>query len=215
MSAAEALARAEAAGVRLWLRLDGGVRDGGRRASARRCAGGPGPLAREDVARLLMAREGQPECVPASPGEYDAAEAAAMAQHYAAPAPSARAYLPGDSDPLRDGLLAGARMRPPAWDGAAPPRGAWCSSCGAVLRRPWPVVAAAARPLRWHGYRAGLALLDMPSARPSSRGRCAGSAHMNRATAPRVQRSIRENAMPERPDLRRQHANEAGCCPGA
>jgi hypothetical protein len=66
---------------------------------------------------------------PLPHGDYGDAEAAAMAQHYAAP-PSARPYRPSDPDPLRDGLLAGALMRPPFWDGGAPPRGAWCSCCG-------------------------------------------------------------------------------------
>ncbi len=38
----------------------------------------------------------------------EAAERAAMAEHYAAP-PDARPWRPGDPDPLRDGLLAGWR----------------------------------------------------------------------------------------------------------
>jgi hypothetical protein len=63
------------------------------------------------------------------PGEHDATEAEAVAVHYSAP-PSARPYLPSDPDPLRAELLIAARMRPPAWEGAAPPRGAWCGCCG-------------------------------------------------------------------------------------
>lgn len=64
------------------------------------------------------------------PGEHDVAEAEAMAEHYAA-APSALPYLPGDPDPLRDGLLIASRMRPPAWsDEAPPPPRAFCSCCG-------------------------------------------------------------------------------------
>jgi hypothetical protein len=62
-------------------------------------------------------------------GELDAAERAALAAHYAEP-PRERPYMPGDPDPLRDGLMAGELMRPPAWEGAAPPRGAYCSCCG-------------------------------------------------------------------------------------
>jgi hypothetical protein len=67
--------------------------------------------------------------VLAAPDPELEAERALMAQHYAAPADAAP-YQPGDPDPLRDGLLAGALMRPPFWDGGAPPRGAWCSCCG-------------------------------------------------------------------------------------
>jgi hypothetical protein len=128
VSAAETLARAEAAGVRLRLRPDGVVR---MEAAAPPPADVLADLRRwrDDVARLLVARDGQPERGPVPPCEHDAAEAAAMAQHYAA-APSARPYLPSAPDPLRDGLLTGAHMRPPAWDGDAPPRGAWCSCCG-------------------------------------------------------------------------------------
>jgi hypothetical protein len=114
---------------------------------------------RDDVARLLVARDRQPECGPLPPGEYGDAEAVAelarellrladagaaalaepdpaldeertvMAGHYAAE-PIARPYRPSDPDPLRDGLLVGALMRPPFWEGSAPPRGAWCSCCG-------------------------------------------------------------------------------------
>jgi hypothetical protein len=128
MTAARAIARAEAAGVRLRLRPDGTVR---MEAAAPPPADVLADLRRwrDDVARLLVARDRRPECGPMPPGEHDAAEAAAMAQHYAAE-PSARPYLPSDPDPLRDGLLAAALMRPPAWDGGAPPRGAWCSCCG-------------------------------------------------------------------------------------
>jgi hypothetical protein len=115
VSAAEAVARAEAAGVRLRLRPDGCVL---MEAAAPPPADVLADLRRrrEDVARLLIAREGRAEreAVPAC--EHDAAEAAAMALHYAA-APSARPYLPSDPDPLRDGLLAGARSL------AAKPRG--------------------------------------------------------------------------------------------
>jgi hypothetical protein len=50
-------------------------------------------------------------------------ERTVMAGHYAAE-PSDRPYLPGDPDPLRDGLLIATLMRPPFWDGGAPPRGA-------------------------------------------------------------------------------------------
>lgn len=129
MSAAETLARAEAAGVRLRLRPDGGVR-------MEAAAPPPADLLadlrrwRDDVARLLAAREGHPERGPVPAGEHDAAEAAAMAQHYAAP-PNVRPYLPSDPDALRDGLLVAGLQRPPAWSNAAsvPPRGAWCGCC--------------------------------------------------------------------------------------
>jgi hypothetical protein len=129
MSAARAIARAEAAGVRLLLRPDGGVR---MEAAAPPPADVLGELRRwrDDVARLLVARERQPECGPMPPAEHDAAEAAAVAAHYAAP-PSARPYLPGDPDPVCVGLLLASRMRPPAWgDDTPPPPGAWCSCCG-------------------------------------------------------------------------------------
>jgi hypothetical protein len=128
VSAAETLARAEAAGVRLRLRPDGGVQ---LEAAAPPSAGLLADLRlwRRDVARLLIVREWQPELGAAPIGVHDSADTAAMARHYTA-AQSARPYLPSDPDPLRDGLLTGALMRPPAWDGAAPPRGAWCSCCG-------------------------------------------------------------------------------------
>jgi hypothetical protein len=86
VSAARAIARAEAAGVRLLLRPDGGVR---MEAAAPPPADVLGELRRwrDDVARLLAARERQPECGPMPPAEHDAAEAAAMAARPAAPLP--------------------------------------------------------------------------------------------------------------------------------
>jgi hypothetical protein len=56
------------------------------------------------------------------------AERSLLAAHYAAE-PSDRPYVPGDPDPLRDGLLRSALMRPPSWEGSAPPPGAFCSCC--------------------------------------------------------------------------------------
>ena len=75
MSAAEAIARAEAAGVRLRLRPNGVVR---MEAAAPPPADVLADLRRwrEDVARLLAARDGQPECGPVPPRQHDAAEAA-------------------------------------------------------------------------------------------------------------------------------------------
>jgi hypothetical protein len=68
--------------------------------------------------------------VLAAPDPELEAERALLARHYVAP-PSARPYLPSDPDVVRDGLLAGALMRPPAWgDATPPPAGAWCSCCG-------------------------------------------------------------------------------------
>jgi hypothetical protein len=48
----------------------------------------------------------------AAPDPDLAAELAVMAQHYAEPL-SAEPYRPDHPDPLRDGLLAGFRLRPP------------------------------------------------------------------------------------------------------
>jgi hypothetical protein len=68
-------------------------------------------------------RSAESNSAPPPPAEHDAAEAAAP--------PSARPYLPGDPDPLRDGLLLASLTRPPAWgDATPPPAGAWCSCCG-------------------------------------------------------------------------------------
>jgi hypothetical protein len=68
--------------------------------------------------------------VLAAPDPELEAERALLAAHYAAPADAAP-YLPGDPDPLRDGLLLASRMRLPAWsDDTPPPPGAWCSCCG-------------------------------------------------------------------------------------
>lgn len=67
---------------------------------------------------------------------HDDAEAVAMAAHYAAEG-EAQPYQPGDPDPLRDGLLASALQRPPAWSDPSliPPPGAWCSCCGRFDRK--------------------------------------------------------------------------------
>lgn len=136
--AAEALASAEAAGMRLRLTPDGRVRMEATLPPQ------PGLLAalrewREEVVDLLARRAtaADPQRASGSSGssggamDHDAAEAAALAAHFAAPA-APRPYDPADPDPLRDGLLLGARMRPPAWGerGGPPPKGAWCSCCG-------------------------------------------------------------------------------------
>lgn len=70
------------------------------------------------------------------PMDHDAAERAAMAAHYAA-GTGASIYRPDQPDALRDGLLAGALQRPPAWSDPAliPPPGAWCSCCGRFDRK--------------------------------------------------------------------------------
>ena len=147
MSAAAVLARAEAAGVRFSL-------DAGR---VRMESDRPPPpdvvtdlrQYRDDVAHLLALREaiagaaGQRD--PARGGSAatlradavnDAAETAALAAHYAAPA-DPHAYQPTEPDPLQDGLLIAAMRRPPAWadNMAEPSRGAVCACC--TGRRWW------------------------------------------------------------------------------
>ncbi|TPG49561.1 hypothetical protein EAH89_21370 [Roseomonas nepalensis] len=129
MNAASVLARAEAAGVRF-------VLDAGR---VRMTSDRPPPpdvvtdlrQHRDDVAHLLALRE-----AVADPGEHDGAEAVALAAHHAAAA-HPHAYKPTDPDPLRDGLLAAAMRRPPAWADnlAEPSRGSVCASCAG--RRWW------------------------------------------------------------------------------
>ena len=114
-SAAAALARAEAAGVRFRIEAGRVALEADRAppveviADLRRW--------RDDVARLLVERastaglsaaaEADPKTAPA-PDFDDAAERAAMADHHAAP-PDPNPWRPGDPDPLRDGLLAGWR----------------------------------------------------------------------------------------------------------
>ncbi len=114
MSAAAALARAEAAGVRFRLAPGGGVR--------MEAAAPPPPdvLAdlrrwREDVARVLAERAASLSVAAeagartdSAPDPDEAAERAAMADHHAA-APADCPWRPGDRDSLRDGLLAGWR----------------------------------------------------------------------------------------------------------
>jgi hypothetical protein len=127
VSAAAALARAEAAGIRLRLRPDGGVR--------MEAAVQPPPDVltdlrrwREDVAHLLAAREGRAGAPPPDP------EAAAMQAFREAE--SAGAYLPlpeAEHRAATTGLMRAALMRPPAWGerpDCRPPPGAWCGCCG-------------------------------------------------------------------------------------
>jgi hypothetical protein len=135
MTAAAVLARAERAALRLRLLPDGRVRV---EADAPPPPDLLEELRRyrNEVAALLAAREGRPArkatptAAPApDPTEAEALaralaaaaetvaevlrtappaeDAEAMAEYYAAP-PSDQPYVPGDPDPLRDGLLAGA-----------------------------------------------------------------------------------------------------------
>jgi hypothetical protein len=128
MSAARALARAEAMGVRVRRRPDGGLRVEADRP--------PPPEVldelrrwRDEIARLLAAQD-IPSDAGGLVGDDDDPERRAMLAHYSAPA-SDRPYRPTDPDPYRDGLLTASRMRPPSWaDPTPPPRGAWCSCCG-------------------------------------------------------------------------------------
>jgi hypothetical protein len=65
--------------------------------------------------------------------EHDAPERAALAAHYAEPATTVP-YVPGDPDPLRDGLLAGAWLLQPAarlrWHVEAGHEWRWCAAGG-------------------------------------------------------------------------------------
>jgi hypothetical protein len=130
MTAARALARAEAAGVRLRLTAAGTVEVEADRP--------PPPEVlhelrqwRAQIAALLAERAITPEHDVSELGVvWNDDEREAMAAHYSAPA-SDRPYRPTDPDPYRDGLLTASRMRPPSWaDPTPPPRGAWCSCCG-------------------------------------------------------------------------------------
>ena len=103
VNARDAIARAEALGVRLRLETDGQVK---------LAAAAPPPadllaelrLCRDDVVRLLAERR--------RPAWADIA-----------PEPPRRVYQPGDPDPLRDGLLASARRHLPPLPSAARGRG--------------------------------------------------------------------------------------------
>jgi hypothetical protein len=66
---------------------------------------------RDDIARMLAAQD-RPSEAGGLVGDDDDPERQAMTEHYSAP-PSPRPYRPSDPDPLRDGLLAGFRLRPP------------------------------------------------------------------------------------------------------
>ena len=103
VNARDAIARAEALGVRLRLDADGQVKLAAAApppadllADLRRC--------RDDVVRLLAERR--------RPAWADIA-----------PEPPRRVYQPGDPDPLRDGLLASARRHMPPLPSAARGRG--------------------------------------------------------------------------------------------
>jgi len=86
----------------------------------------PEPAEAELARELAAAAETVAEVLRTAPPAEDLAE---MRAHYADP-PTDRPYVPGDPDPLRDGLLLGALMRLPAWEGPTPPPGTWCSVCG-------------------------------------------------------------------------------------
>jgi hypothetical protein len=129
MTAAAALARAQAAGVRLRLTPDGTVEVEADRP--------PPPEVlhelrqwRAQIAALLAERD-----IPSEPGglvgSNDDPERRALAAYYGGEL-SAPSYLPSDPDDYRDGLRLAALMRPPSWSGPTPPppRGAWCSCCG-------------------------------------------------------------------------------------
>ncbi len=156
MSAAAALAQAEAAGIRLRLRPDGGVR--------MEAAVQPPPdvLAdlrrwREDVAHLLAVRQGlaarprkDPEAAadgqrghrghrghklpPTDDAADTAHEAAAIQATREAEAAGAYPVLPeAEHKAATAGLLRAALMRPPSWGerpDCCPAPGAWCSCCG-------------------------------------------------------------------------------------
>jgi hypothetical protein len=121
MSAARALARAQAAGLRLCLRPDGGVRVE---------ADAPPPAEvladlrrwRDDIARMLAAQDRQPEA-----DNGDDPERQALAAYYGEP-PRARPYRPTDPDPLRGGVLVSA----PPLDAEGLPFAA-CPACGGGL----------------------------------------------------------------------------------
>ena len=68
-----------------------------------------GALVEETLAARLLRQAEAAAAALAAPDPDREAERAAMAEHYAA-APSDRPYLPGDPDPLRDGLLIAARQ---------------------------------------------------------------------------------------------------------
>jgi hypothetical protein len=145
VSAAAALARAEAAGVRLRLHPDGLMRME---------AASPPPAAvlaelrqhREGVAALLAAR-----AQPATPTP-DAEHATIMAEPELPPAGSPeRERQDRRHRATLAGLLASGLQRPPAWSDPAsePPPGAWCGCCGRFSRiggRWWREAEA---PLGW------------------------------------------------------------------
>jgi hypothetical protein len=126
MSAARALARAEAAGLRVRLRPDGGLR-------VEADAPPPAELLdelrqwRDEIASLLAEQAITGGLV----GDDDDPEREAMLAHYSAEPASARPYKPSDPDPYTAGLLGAALMRPSSWADPTPPtRGCWCGYCG-------------------------------------------------------------------------------------
>jgi hypothetical protein len=130
MSAARALARAEAAGLRLRLRPDGGLRVEADRP--------PPPEVldelrewRDQVAALLAERDGPSEPDASELGVVgDDSERQALAAYYGGEL-SAPSYRPSHDDPYTAGLLVSALMRPSSWADPTPPtRGSWCAYCG-------------------------------------------------------------------------------------
>jgi hypothetical protein len=171
VSAAAALARAEAAGIRLRLRPNGGVR--------MEAAVPPPPdvLAdlrrwREDVAHLLAVREGlaagprkDPEAAadghrghrrhrhsPADDAAGMAHEVDEMQAFHDAEAAGAYPVLPAaEHRAATAGLMRAALMRPPAWADttARPAPGAWCGCCGRAERNGGRWWQEAAGPRGW------------------------------------------------------------------
>jgi len=120
-----------------------------------------GALVEETLAARLLRQAEAAAAALAAPDPDREAERAAMAEHYAA-APSDRPYLPGDPDPLRDGLLAAAQPRPAAretWPALARRVEALLAAGAEVRRADGAFVLTAADGGELHLTARGLALL--------------------------------------------------------